>query len=142
AFSEAAAILQLRRRPQLRYSSMNISRFFIDRPIFAGVISLLIFIAALISMLTLPVSEYPEVAPPSLVVTAGYTGAKPSVVAATVATPLDELLSGVENMLSMYTQANTDGRLTLTVTFKIDNDPDLAQQKVQNRISQAFPRLP
>lgn len=121
---------------------MNISRFFIDRPIFAGVISLLIFIGGLIAMFTLPVSEYPEVAPPSVVVTALYPGANPSVVAETVATPLEEQLSGVENMLYMYSQANTDGRLTLTVTFKIGTDPDLAQQMVQNRISQALPRLP
>src|SRR5690606_1826944 len=121
---------------------MNISRFFIDRPIFAGVISLLIFIGGLIAMFTLPVSEYPEVAPPSVVVTALYPGANPSVVAETVATPLEEQLSGVENMLYMYSQANTDGRLTLTVTFRIGTDADLAQQMVQNRISQALPRLP
>jgi multidrug efflux pump len=121
---------------------MNISRFFVDRPIFAGVISLLIFIAGAISMVTLPVSEYPEVAPPSVVVNAAYPGANPSVVAETVGTPLEEQLSGTENMLYMASQANTDGRLTLTVTFKIGTDPDLAQQLVQNRVSQALPRLP
>ncbi|HWK53266.1 MAG TPA: efflux RND transporter permease subunit, partial [Hyphomicrobiales bacterium] len=121
---------------------MNISRFFVDRPIFAGVISLLIFIAGAIAMMTLPISEYPEVAPPSVVVNAAYPGANPSVVAETVATPLEEQLSGTEDMLYMASQANTDGRLTLTATFKIGTDPDLAQQLVQNRVSQALPRLP
>ncbi|MDY6983443.1 MAG: efflux RND transporter permease subunit, partial [Pseudomonadota bacterium] len=121
---------------------MNISRFFVDRPIFAGVISLLILISGFIAMLQLPVSEYPEVTPPSIVVTAFYPGANPAVIAETVATPLEEQLSGVENMLYMYSQANTDGRLTLTVTFRIGTDADLAQQMVQNRISQALPRLP
>ncbi|HEY0963786.1 MAG TPA: multidrug efflux RND transporter permease subunit [Pseudomonadales bacterium] len=121
---------------------MNISRFFVDRPIFAGVISLLILISGFIAMLQLPVSEYPEVTPPSIVVTASYPGANPAVIAETVATPLEEQLSGVENMLYMYSQANTDGRLTLTVTFRIGTDADLAQQMVQNRISQALPRLP
>ncbi len=121
---------------------MNISRFFVDRPIFAGVISLLILIGGLIAMQQLPVSEYPEVTPPSIVVTAFYPGANPAVIAETVATPLEEQLSGTENMLYMYSQANTDGRMTLTVTFKIGTDADLAQQMVQNRVSQALPRLP
>ncbi|BFM13186.1 efflux RND transporter permease subunit [Simiduia litorea] len=121
---------------------MNISRFFVDRPIFAGVISLLIFIGGLIAMFQLPVSEYPEVAPPSVVVSTAYPGANPKVIAETLATPLEEQLSGVENMLYMFSQATTDGRLNLTVTFKIGTDPDLAQQMVQNRVSQALPRLP
>src|SRR5687768_16225878 len=110
---------------------MNIARFFVDRPIFAGVISLLILISGFIAMLQLPVSEYPEVTPPSIVVTAFYPGANPAVIAETVATPLEEQLSGVENMLYMYSQANTDGRMTLTVTFRIGTDADLAQQMVQ-----------
>ncbi len=121
---------------------MNISRFFVDRPIFAGVISLLIFIAGAIAMLNLPVSEYPEVAPPSVVVNASYPGANPAVIAETVATPLEEQLAGTENMLYMSSQANVDGLLTLTVTFRIGTDPDLAQQLVQNRVQQALPRLP
>ncbi|MCX4186635.1 efflux RND transporter permease subunit [Methylophaga sp. OBS4] len=121
---------------------MNISKFFVDRPIFAGVLSLLIFIAGLLSMFKLPISEYPEVAPPSVVVNASFPGANPKVIAATVATPLEEQLSGVENMLYMFSQATSDGRMTLTVTFKIGTDPDLAQQMVQNRVSQALPRLP
>lgn len=121
---------------------MNISKFFVDRPIFAGVISLLILIAGIIAMFQLPISEYPEVAPPSVVVNASYPGASPTVIAETVATPLEEQLSGVENMLYMFSQATTDGRMTLTITFKIGTDPDLAQQMVQNRVSQALPRLP
>ncbi|HMW47666.1 MAG TPA: efflux RND transporter permease subunit, partial [Cellvibrionaceae bacterium] len=121
---------------------MNISKFFVDRPIFAGVISLLIFIAGFLAMFKLPISEYPEVAPPSVVVNASYPGANPKVIAETLATPLEEQLSGTENMLYMFSQATTDGRLTLTVTFKIGTNADLAQQMVQNRVSQALPRLP
>ncbi|WP_438970844.1 efflux RND transporter permease subunit [Methylophaga sp.] len=121
---------------------MNISKFFVDRPIFAGVLSLLIFIAGLLSMFNLPISEYPEVAPPSVVVNASFPGANPKVIAETVARPLEEQLSGVENMLYMFSQATSDGRMTLTVTFKIGTDPDLAQQMVQNRVTQATPRLP
>lgn len=121
---------------------MNISKFFVDRPIFAGVISLLIFIAGLLAMLQLPVSEYPEVSPPSVVVSAAYPGANPKVIVETVARPIEEQLSGIENMLYTFSQATTDGRLSLTVTFKIGTDPDLAQQMVQNRVSRALPRLP
>jgi multidrug efflux pump len=121
---------------------MNLSKFFIDRPIFAGVISTLIFLAGAISMWLLPISEYPEVVPPSVVVRAQYPGANPKVIAETVATPLEEQINGVENMLYMGSQATTDGALTLTVTFKLGTDPDKAQQLVQNRVSQAEPRLP
>jgi multidrug efflux pump len=121
---------------------MNLSRFFIDRPIFAGVLSVLILLGGLISLNLLPVSEYPEVVPPSVVVTANYPGANPKVIAETVATPLEEAINGVEGMLYMQSQATTDGRMTLTVTFKLGTDPDLAQQLVQNRVQQAEPRLP
>src|SRR5271155_3576139 len=121
---------------------MNLSRFFIDRPIFAGVISVAIFLAGLIAMTQLPISEYPEVVPPSVVVTALFPGANPKAVADTVATPLEEQINGTENMLYMFSQAASDGTLTLTVTFKIGTDPDLAQQLVQNRVNQALPRLP
>ncbi|MFZ3323658.1 MAG: multidrug efflux RND transporter permease subunit [Usitatibacter sp.] len=121
---------------------MNLSKFFIDRPIFAGVLSLLILIAGLIAMRILPIAEYPEVVPPSVVVRAQYPGANPKVIAETVAMPLEEAINGVENMLYMGSQATTDGNLTLTVTFKLGTDPDKAQQLVQNRISQAEPRLP
>jgi multidrug efflux pump len=121
---------------------MNLSNFFIDRPIFAGVLSLLIFIGGLIAVGDLPISEYPEVAPPSVVVRAQYPGANPKVIAETVATPLEEAINGVEDMLYMSSQATTDGLMTLTVTFKLGTDPDKAQQLVQNRVSQAEARLP
>src|ERR1700749_2320584 len=121
---------------------MNLSRFFIDRPIFAGVISTLIFLAGLIAMFQLPISEYPEVVPPSVVVKAQFPGANPKVIAATVATPLEEQINGVENMLYMFSQAASDGTMTLTVTFKLGVDPDLATQLVQNLVNQALPRLP
>ena len=121
---------------------MNLSRFFIDRPIFAGVLSVLILLGGAISIGLLPVSEYPEVVPPSVVVRASYPGASPKVIAETVATPLEEQINGVENMLYMSSQATTDGLMTLTVTFRIGTNPDLAQQLVQNRVQQAEPRLP
>jgi multidrug efflux pump len=121
---------------------MNISRFFVDRPVFAGVLSVIILVAGLIGMGLLPISEYPEVVPPSIVVTAQYPGANPKVISETVATPIEEQINGVEGMLYMNSQATSDGLLTLTVTFKLGTDPDKAQQLVQNRVSQAEPRLP
>src|SRR5437879_9247708 len=96
----------------------------------------------MIALRFLPISEYPEVVAPSIVVRANYPGASPKVIAETVATPLEEQINGVEGMLYMSSQATTDGRMTLTVTFKLGTDPDLAQQKVQNRVAQAEPRLP
>src|SRR5438067_9921942 len=121
---------------------MNLSKFFIDRPIFAGVLSLLIFLGGLLALRAMPISEYPEVVPPSVVVRAQYPGANPKVIAETVATPLEEQINGVEGMLYMGSQATTDGVMTLTVTFKLGTDPDKAQQLVQNRVAQAEPRLP
>jgi multidrug efflux pump len=121
---------------------MNISRFFIDRPIFAGVLSVLIFLAGLLALRVMPISEYPEVAPPSIVVRAQYPGANPKVIAETVATPLEEQINGVEGMLYMSSQATADGVMTLTVTFRLGTDVDKAQQLVQNRVGQAEPRLP
>ncbi|MFZ4762433.1 MAG: efflux RND transporter permease subunit [Alphaproteobacteria bacterium] len=121
---------------------MNISRFFIDRPIFASVLSLLVLIAGLIAIPLLPISEYPEVVPPSVVVSAQYPGANPRVLAETVAAPLEEQINGVENMLYMFSQGTSDGMVKLTITFKLGTDPDKAQQLVQNRVSQALPRLP
>jgi multidrug efflux pump len=121
---------------------MNVSKFFIDRPIFAGVLSVLIFVAGLLALPMMPISEYPEVVPPSVVVRAQFPGANPKVIAETVATPIEESINGVEGMLYMGSQATTDGLMTLTVTFKLGTDPDKAQQLVQNRVSQAEPRLP
>ncbi|HEY2630438.1 MAG TPA: efflux RND transporter permease subunit, partial [Usitatibacter sp.] len=121
---------------------MNLSKFFIDRPIFAGVLSLLILISGLIAMQILPIAEYPEVVPPTVLVHAQYPGANPKVIAETVAMPLEEAINGIEGMLYMGSQATTDGNMALTVTFKLGTDPDKAQQLVQNRISQAEPRLP
>src|SRR3954469_25384289 len=121
---------------------MNISRFFIDRPIFAAVLSIIVFVAGLLSIFVLPISEYPDVVPPSVVVRAQYPGASPKVIAETVATPIEEAINGVEGMLYMSSQATTDGLMTLTVTFRLGADPDKAQQLVQNRVSQAEARLP
>src|SRR6201991_2292727 len=125
-----------------RRNAMNFSKFFIDRPIFAGVLSLLIFLGGVIAVRSLPVSEYPDVVPPSVVVRAQYPGANPQVIAETVATPIEESINGVENMLYMSSQATTDGLMTLTVTFKLGTDPDKAQQLVQNRVQRAEARLP
>ena len=121
---------------------MNISRFFVDRPIFAAVLSILVFIAGAISIFKLPISEYPEVVPPSVVVRAQFPGANPTVIAETVAAPLEEQINGVENMLYMSSQATTDGVLTLTVTFKIGTNVEQAETQVQNRVQRALPRLP
>jgi multidrug efflux pump len=121
---------------------MDISRFFIDRPIFAAVLSIFIFLAGVISLPLLPVSEYPEVAPPSVVVRATYPGASPQTIAQTVATPLEEQVNGVEGMLYMSSQSTADGQMALTITFKLGTNADQAQQLVQNRVSQALPRLP
>src|SRR5919199_1126698 len=121
---------------------MNLSKFFINRPIFAGVISVLIFLAGLVSIPQLPISEYPEVVPPTFVVKAQFPGANPKVIAETVASPLEEQINGTEDMLYMFSQASSDGLLTLTVTFKLGTDPNLARELVQARVNQALPRLP
>ena len=121
---------------------MRFSRFFIDRPIFAVVLSLVILAGGLIAVTQLPISEYPEVTPPTITVSAIYPGANPTVLAQTVGTPLEDAINGVERMLYMTSSASADGTFNLTVTFQIGTDVDLAQVQVQNRVSQALPRLP
>ena len=121
---------------------MNISRFFIQRPIFAAMVSAAIVLAGLIALPRLPISEYPQVVPPTVVVRASYPGASPSTIAETVASPLEQAITGVEDMLYQYSQATADGVMTLTITFKLGTDVDKAQVQVQNRVAQALPKLP
>jgi multidrug efflux pump len=121
---------------------MKFSHFFIERPIFAMVISIVIVIAGLLAYISLPTAQYPEIAPPTVQVTASYPGADPKVVAETVATPIEEQVNGVENMLYMSSQSTADGTMTLTVTFKLGTDLDIAQVLVQNRVAIATPQLP
>src|SRR5689334_24566259 len=118
---------------------MNISKFFIERPVFAAVLSGFILIAGLISMFKLPISEYPEVVPPSIVVRASYPGANPQVISETVAAPLEQEIVGVEDMLYMSSQAQVDGTIEVTVTFKIGTEIEEAQGYVQNRVAEATP---
>ena len=121
---------------------MRLAHFFVDRPIFASAISIVTVIVGLIGYVTLPVSEYPEIAPPSIVVRGTYPGADAETVAATVATPLEVAINGVEDMLYMSSYSTADGAMTLTVTFKIGTNLDIAQVLVQNRVQTALPRLP
>jgi multidrug efflux pump len=121
---------------------VRLSQFFVDRPIFAAVLSLLIVVGGALALLRLPISEYPSVVPPTVVVRGMYPGANPKVIAETVASPLEQQLNGVEGLLYMFSQATADGRFTLTVTFALGTDLDNAQVQVQNRVSQALPRLP
>ena len=121
---------------------MNVSRFFVDRPRFAAVLSIIIFVAGLIALPRLPISEYPEVVPPTVVVRAAFPGANPTVIAETVASPLEQALNGVEGMLYQSSQSTADGVMTLTITFKLGTDIDKAQVQVQNRVAQVLPKLP
>ncbi|ABE60583.1 efflux RND transporter permease subunit [Chromohalobacter israelensis] len=121
---------------------MNFSRFFVDRPIFAAVLSIIIFAVGAISIPNLPVGEYPEVVPPSVLVRTTYPGANPKEIAETVATPLEEAITGVEDMMYYKSVAGSDGVLQMTITFQPGTDPEQATVRVQNRVSQALARLP
>jgi multidrug efflux pump len=121
---------------------MNISRFFIDRPIFAAVLSVVITLIGTLSLFVLPISEYPEVTPPQVVVRAQFPGANARVIAETVSTPLEEQLNGIDGLLYMNSLATADGAMTLTLSFKIGTDAEAAETAVQNRVSRALPRLP
>ncbi|MFY0310462.1 efflux RND transporter permease subunit [Leisingera sp. D0M16] len=121
---------------------MKIAHFFIERPIFAAVLSILITLIGTVAYLRLPVTQYPEIVPPTIQITASYPGASAEVVADTVATPLEQEINGVEGMLYMLSQSTSDGRLALTVTFQLGTDLDKAQVLVQNRVAIAEPRLP
>ena len=118
------------------------AHFFIDRPIFATVLSVLLTIAGAITMRSLPISEYPEIAPPTVSITAAYPGASAEVVAATVATPIEQEVNGVDDMLYISSQSTGDGRVSINVVFKPGTDVDQAQVLVQNRVAAAEPRLP
>jgi multidrug efflux pump len=121
---------------------MNISKHFIDRPVLASMLSALILLAGAMALFRLPVAEYPEVVPPSIIVKASFPGANPKVISETVSSPLEEAINGVDGMLYMSSQATTDGNLTLTVTFRLGTDADKAQQLVQSRVAQSLPHLP
>jgi multidrug efflux pump len=121
---------------------LDAARFFIDRPIFAAVLSILILVAGLLALPVLPLSEYPDVAPPTVQVRAVYPGANPATISQTVAAPLEEAVNGVDDMIYMKSVSASDGVMTLDVVFRVGTDVDLAQVQVQNRVSQALPRLP
>ena len=119
-----------------------LARFFIDRPVLAWVISIVIILLGAIAAGLLPVAEYPEVSPPTVRVSANYPGASPQVVADTVAAPIEQQVVGVEGMLYMSSQSNSDGSYTLDVTFALGTDVNMAQVLVQNRVAIAQPLLP
>src|ERR1700681_1643995 len=121
---------------------MRISHFFIDRPIFAAVVSIVFIIVGGVSFLRLPIAQYPEIAPPIINVSGQYPGASADVVAATVVTPIEQQINGVENMLYVSSNSTADGRFAISVTFDLGTNLDIAQVQVQNRLAIAQPRLP
>src|SRR5437763_3145965 len=121
---------------------MRISHFFIDRPIFAAVVSVVFVILGGVSFLRLPIAQYPEIAPPIINVSGQYPGANADVVASTVVTPLEQQINGVENMLYMSSNSTADGRFSIQVSFDLGTNLDIAQVQVQNRVAIAQPRLP
>lgn len=121
---------------------MKFSHFFIDRPIFASVISILITLVGVVGYVRLPVTQYPDVVPPQVTVTTSYPGASPEILMQTVVAPLEQDINGVENMMYMSSQCNADGSVQITVTFELGTNIDIAQVQVQNRVSMATPRLP
>ena len=121
---------------------MRFAHFFVDRPVFAAVLSIVTVLVGLIAMVNLPIAQYPEIAPPTVVVSARYPGANAQVVSDSIATPIEQQINGVENMLYMSSQCNNDGSLQLTVTFALGTNLDIAQVQVQNRVALAEPQLP
>src|SRR5258708_3862079 len=121
---------------------MRLSHIFIDRPIFATVLSVFVTLIGLGALAILPVSQYPEIVPPTVQITTTYPGASAETVSRTVATPLEQQINGVENMIYMSSQSTGDGKLTITVTFRIGTDLNVAQMLTQNRVQDALPRLP
>src|ERR1700744_112 len=121
---------------------MRFPHFFIDRPIFAVVLSTFVTIVGLGCLLVLPVAQYPEIVPPTVQITTVYPGASAETVSKTVATPLEQEINGVENMLYMSSQSTGDGKLTITVTFRLGTDLNVAQMLTQNRVDNALSRLP
>ena len=121
---------------------MKISHFFIDRPIFASVVSIVIVILGAVAYVRLPVAQYPEIAPPVITVTGQYPGASAETIADTVVAPIEQQINGVEQMLYISSNSTADGRFTISVTFDIGVNLDIAQVQVQNRLAIATPRLP
>jgi multidrug efflux pump subunit AcrB len=121
---------------------MRFAHFFVERPVFAAVLSIVTIVVGVIAIFTLPISQYPDIAPPTVTVTASYPGANAKTVAETVATPIEQQVNGVEGMIYMSSQSTNDGNMTLTVTFKLGTNLDIAQVQVQNRVAIAQPILP